>query len=82
MLLYLSEVTKDKILFLRLDVNIRSRCMVKCPHCSEEVAEPDKSLKNNVFCVESYTCKNCSHRFKMASQSVFVLNEKLYVHLM
>lgn len=29
--------------------------MVKCPNCNAEVAEPDKSLKNQAFRIEGYT---------------------------
>jgi len=45
--------------------------MVKCPNCSAEVAEADKSLKNQVFRIECYTCKNCKHNFKVMVEFVF-----------
>jgi hypothetical protein len=39
--------------------------MVKCPNCGVDIAEPDKSLKNHVFCIEVYTCKNCVCHFNV-----------------
>ena len=53
--------------------------MVKCPNCNADVAEPDKSLKNHVFRIESYTCKNCKHNFKVMVEFVFS-TETLSVH--
>jgi len=38
--------------------------MVKCPNCFADVSEPDKSLNNNNFRIEAYTCKKCGHHFK------------------
>ena len=55
--------------------------MVKCPNCGADISEPDKSLKNNVFQIEVYTCKNCKHTFKVANEFVF-LTQKLSVPLM
>jgi transposase-like protein len=45
--------------------------MVKCPNCIAEVMEPNKSLKNQVFHIEGYTCKNCKHNFKVMVEFVF-----------
>jgi transposase-like protein len=45
--------------------------MVKCPNCNAEVVEPDKLLKNQVFRIEGYTCKNCKHNFKVMVEFVF-----------
>jgi transcription elongation factor Elf1 len=53
--------------------------MVKCPNCNTEVAEPDKSLKNQVFNIEAYTCKNCKHKFKVIIEIVFS-TEILSIH--
>jgi hypothetical protein len=53
--------------------------MIKCPNCSADVAEPDKSLKNQVFHIESFTCKNCKHNFKVMIELVFS-TEILIVH--
>jgi len=39
--------------------------MAKCPKCGKEVEEPDKSLKNFWFHIESYTCKECNCHFKI-----------------
>ena len=45
--------------------------MVKCPKCCEEVAEPNKSLKNQVFNIEAYRCKKCKHNFKVMTEFIF-----------
>lgn len=45
--------------------------MVKCPNCSSDVEEPDKSLKNQVFNIESYECKNCKKNFKVITEFIF-----------
>jgi transposase-like protein len=45
--------------------------MVKCPNCSAEVEEPDKSLKNQMFQIEGYTCKNCKQNFKVVVEFIF-----------
>ena len=45
--------------------------MVKCPKCSKEVEEPEKSLKNQVFNIEAYTCKNCKKNFKVMTEFIF-----------
>jgi DNA-directed RNA polymerase subunit RPC12/RpoP len=43
----------------------RRVCMARCSNCGKEVAKPDESLKNHVFRVEVYTCKNCGFSFKV-----------------
>jgi transposase-like protein len=53
--------------------------MVKCPNCNTEVAGPDKSLKNQVFRIEGYTCKNCKRTFEVMVEFVFSI-EILSVH--
>ena len=40
---------------------------LKCPKCGAEVAQPDKSLKNHAFHIESYTCTNCKHNFEVTN---------------
>ena len=45
--------------------------MAKCPNCSVVIEEPDKSLKNNVFHIEAYTCKKCNHAFKVMNETIF-----------
>ncbi len=45
--------------------------MAKCPNCGAEVAKPDKALKNQVFNIEGYTCKNCKNQFKRISEFIF-----------
>jgi len=39
--------------------------MAKCPKCEKEETVPTKSLKNMVFHVEAYTCKECGTNFKV-----------------
>ena len=46
--------------------------MVKCSKCSAEVTKPNKSLKNQVFNIEAYTCKNCKHNFKVMTEFIFL----------
>ena len=41
--------------------------MAKCPKCNQEIAKPDKSLKNHSFQIESYTCLKCKHQFKVTN---------------
>ena len=53
--------------------------MVKCPNCSTDITDPYKSLKNNVFHIEAYTCNKCNYSFKVTNEFVF-LNEKLSAH--
>jgi hypothetical protein len=54
-------------------------CLVKCPKCNEEVEQPCKSLKNNAFHIEAYTCKNCQNNFKVTTELIF-LYEKRSAH--
>jgi transposase-like protein len=45
--------------------------MVVCPNCSAEIATPDRSLKNQVFNIEEYTCKKCKYNFKLVTEFIF-----------
>jgi len=45
--------------------------MAKCPNCNADGVELNKSLKNQVFRIEGYTCRNCKHNFKVMVEYVF-----------
>ena len=39
--------------------------MARCPECGKVVSAPDKSLKNSLFHIEAYSCKECGTHFKV-----------------
>ena len=45
--------------------------MVSCPNCGEDVEKPKKSLKNQVFNIEAYSCKSCKKNFKVITEFIF-----------
>jgi transposase-like protein len=40
--------------------------MPKCPNCKKEITNPEKTLKNQVFQIDAYTCNSCGHNFKVS----------------
>jgi predicted nucleic-acid-binding Zn-ribbon protein len=37
--------------------------MVTCLNCGTDVAEPDRTLRNNFFVIDAYTCPKCRNKF-------------------
>jgi len=50
-------------------ISLKEKRLAKCPTCGKNVSKPDKTLKNNSFCIESYTCENCKTKFKKTNYS-------------
>jgi DNA-directed RNA polymerase subunit RPC12/RpoP len=42
--------------------------MVKCPDCGKEIEKPDRSLENQYFVVEAYTCDGCGKHFNLQKE--------------
>jgi transposase-like protein len=54
---------------------MEERCMVTCPKCGNEVSNPEKTLENAFFRIESFRCPNCKCQFNEAYSSF--LTERL-----